>query len=178
MISDLRWFAAYVRSRHENKVAAHLERRGVEFFLPQYTSERKWSDRQIEISLPLFPGYVFVRVSIERHDVLRIPGVINLVGAGKTPQSVTDEEIRQLRLSTQPEYRPEPHPIIRLGDQVVVTRGALQGYTGFLLRQKNNKARVVIAVDLVQNAMSIEMDVDFIAPKGNSQWPAQSGKAI
>ncbi len=65
------WYAAYTFPRHEKRVAEHLVGRGVEFFLPQYETVRRWKDRRVRLSLPLFPGYVFVHVPLgERLRVL------------------------------------------------------------------------------------------------------------
>ena len=78
-----RWYAAYTSANHEKKAATELERRGVESFLPVYTSVRRWSDRQKEVKLPLFPGYVFVHLPLrDKLRVLQVPGVARLVGFG------------------------------------------------------------------------------------------------
>src|SRR5260370_5899002 len=53
-----RWYAAYTRANHERRVADQLAERGVENFLPEYESVRKWKDRKVRLQMPLFPGYV------------------------------------------------------------------------------------------------------------------------
>ena len=50
------------RAHHEKRVAAELGARSVEHFLPLYSSVRRWKDRRVQLELPLFPGYVFVRL--------------------------------------------------------------------------------------------------------------------
>src|SRR5208282_1182887 len=75
------WYAAYTSANHEKRVARHLESRSVECFLPVYESVRQWKDRRVPLELPLFPGYVFVRLALrDRLQVLQIPGVARLVG--------------------------------------------------------------------------------------------------
>src|ERR1700680_4045952 len=66
------WYAAYTRANHEKCVTQQLERRSVECFLPLYESVRRWTDRQVRLQLPLFPGYVFVRLSLcDRFQALK-----------------------------------------------------------------------------------------------------------
>src|SRR5215467_7020856 len=75
------WYAAYTCANHEKRVAEQLIERAVEHFLPQYESVRRWKDRRVKLQLPLFPGYVFVRLELRNQiRVLQIPSVVRLVG--------------------------------------------------------------------------------------------------
>lgn len=158
---EQQWFAAYVRSRHETRVMQHMSARQVEAFLPQYKDTRQWSDRKTELMLPLFPGYVFVRIPRTLENLLNVvaaPGVVYLVGANGTPEALEDAEIEQLKSAT---HDARPHQLIHVGDRVNVTRGPLQGREGFLVREKN-KCRVVIEVRTIGRAMSVEVDADAV----------------
>jgi transcription termination/antitermination protein NusG len=167
-----RWFAAYVRSRHESHVAQHLASRSVETFLPQYKSERKWSDRKVELELPLFSGYIFVHINVHfKLQVLEAPGVLYLVGAHGCPEPLEDAEIEQLKMALMNGNDPRPHPFITVGERVVITRGRLEGYQGFVVREKN-KHRIVLQMDLINKAMSVEVDADAIAPVRNGLRPS------
>src|SRR5215470_15040410 len=80
------WYAAYTCASHEKRVAGELGARDVEHFLPLYTSVRRRKDRRVNLELPLFPGYVFVRLALsDRLRVLQIPSVVRLVGFGGLP---------------------------------------------------------------------------------------------
>ena len=61
MQEDPDWWALYTRHQHEKAVAEMLSAKGFEVFLPLYDSQRRWKDRKMTISLPLFPCYLFVR---------------------------------------------------------------------------------------------------------------------
>lgn len=160
------WFAAYVRSRHEINVATHLANRNVEFFLPQYKAKRQWSDRTVQLTLPLFPGYIFVRIQRdERVRVLETPGVLYLVGGSGRPEPLDDSEIENLKNATHKGNDPRPHVYLHEGDRVMVVRGPLQGSEGLLIREKN-KNRVVLSMVLINSAMSVEVDADAIVPIG------------
>src|SRR5271167_2502692 len=74
------WYALYTRSRHEKQVAECIGRRRISYFLPLYRSVRRWKDRRKELELALFPGYVFVRISLrDKLHILQVPGAIRLV---------------------------------------------------------------------------------------------------
>src|SRR5216684_3137145 len=89
---ELAWYAAYTSSNHEKRVAEQLVGRAVEHFLPLYQSARRWRDRRVELQLPLFPGYIFVRLSLrDRLQVLQVPGVAKLVGFGGIPTALPHE---------------------------------------------------------------------------------------
>src|SRR5216683_272282 len=57
------WFAAYTNSHHEKSVASHFAERQIESFLPLYATLHRWKNRcEMNLELPLFPNYVFVRI--------------------------------------------------------------------------------------------------------------------
>ena len=87
------WYAAYTSANHEKRVAEQLCARSVEHFVPLYESVRRWKDRKVRLQLPLFPGYVFVRlVWWDRLHVLQVPGVARLVGFNGRPCALPDSE--------------------------------------------------------------------------------------
>src|SRR5882672_6103882 len=93
-----RWYSTYARANHGRRVADQLSERGVENFLPQYESIRKWKDRRVRLQRPLVPGYVFVHIALEnRLQVLQVPGVASLVGFGGKPVAVPEDEFAKIR---------------------------------------------------------------------------------
>ena len=71
----LPWWAVYTRHHHEKVVAEMLSAKGFEVFLPLYESTRRWKDRRMVLSLPLFPCYLFVRGGLDRKlQVVTTPG--------------------------------------------------------------------------------------------------------
>jgi hypothetical protein len=81
---EARWYAAYTCANHRKRAAAELGVRDVEHFLPLYSSVRRWKDRRVQLELPLFPGYIFVRLALcDRLRVVQIPSVVRLDGFGR-----------------------------------------------------------------------------------------------
>src|SRR5882762_1498854 len=156
---EKRWYAAYTSANHEKRVAEQLVVRDVEHFLPSYTSVRRWKDRRVTLEMPLFPGYVFVRMALrDRLQVLQVPGLARLVGFNGTPAALRTEEIETLRTSLGNGMRAEPHPFLTVGRRVRLRSGPLAGMQGILLRRKGS-FRVVISIDLIQRAVAVDAEV-------------------
>lgn len=117
------WYAAYTFANHERRVAEKLDRRGVEHFLPMYDAIRQWKDRRVRLRLPLFPGYVFVRIPLsEKLRVLQLAGVARFVGFGDFPVSLADDEIEGLRRGISRYSKAEPHPYLSTGQRMRILR--------------------------------------------------------
>lgn len=156
---EARWYAAYTSANHEKRVAIHLKKRAVEHFLPLYESVRRWKDRRMKLLLPLFPGYVFVRLALrDRLQVLQVPGVAKLVGINGTPAELPQEEMEALRASLADGVRAVPHPYLKIGRRVRVKTGSLAGLEGILARKKNG-TRFVISLDPIMSSVAVEIDV-------------------
>jgi len=157
---QLRWYAAYTRANHEKRVREQLEQKSVESFLPAYETVRRWRDRRMRLQLPLFPGYVFVRMALmDRLRVLQVPSVVRLVGFNGMPTALPDQDIESLRRALRQQLRAEPHPYLTIGKRVRILRGPLEGKEGILVRRKAN-LRVVLSIDLI--VRSIVVDVDAV----------------
>ena len=107
-----RWYAAQTCANHEKRIQEQLHLRTVESYLPVYASVRRWKDRSVRLALPLFPGYVFVRLALrDRLQVLQTPSVVRLVGFGGQPTPLANQEIDALRQALAHDLRIEPHAI-------------------------------------------------------------------
>jgi transcription antitermination factor NusG len=158
------WYALHVRPRFEKYVRTHLEEKGYEVFLPAYTSTRKWSDREKEISLPLFPGYVFCKFDVNaRLPILVTPGVNFVVGSGKSPINVDDAEISTVHRVIESGLATQPWPYLQVGEAARIEKGPLEGLTGIVTRMKGS-LRLVVSVSLLMRSVSVELDRTWIKP--------------
>jgi transcription antitermination factor NusG len=159
------WYAAYTHARHEKKVAQQLQQRGIEHFLPLYRSVRRWKDRRKELDLVLFPGYVFVRVSVsERLRVLQLPGVARFVTFNGQPATLIGNDLTALKNGLAQGVHVEHHPYLTVGRRVEVVNGPLSGAQGILVRHKTN-SRIVISIDAIMRSVSVEIDEADVMPK-------------
>ncbi len=159
-----RWYAAYTRAQHEKRVAQYLEQCAVESFLPVYEAVHRWKDRKMRLQLPLFPGYVFVRLALcDRLQVLRVPSVVRLVGFNGAPTALAECEVESLRNALTNGVRAEPHPYLRVGRRVRITAGPLAGREGILKRWKGD-FRVVLSTELIQRSILVDVDASAVVP--------------
>jgi transcription antitermination factor NusG len=152
------WFALQVRTRHEVGVAGILEGKGYEMFLPLYKCRKRWSDRIMNVELPLFPGYLFCRFNPhDRFPIVTTPGVIQVVGYNRLPVAVEDSEIRAIQTLVASGLPNRPWPFLEVGDPVRIEAGPLRGLEGRLIDFKGQH-RLVLSITLLHRAVAVEID--------------------
>ncbi|MEN6537972.1 MAG: UpxY family transcription antiterminator [Bryobacteraceae bacterium] len=170
-----RWYALRVKPHHEKAVARALKVNNFEEFLPTYRSRRTWSDRNTDLDLPLFAGYVFCRFAYEdRVPVLRTPGVVSIIKFCSIPAPIADQEIEAIRVMLASGLRVSPWQYLREGTRVQIEHGPLRGLHGVLLRTKDCW-RVVVSVAMLQRSVAIEIDRELISAV--SEWRAAAQMA-
>jgi transcription antitermination factor NusG len=153
------WFAVHTSSRHEKRVEQHFCQRSITHYLPLYRSPRKWRNGlKVVLDLPLFPGYIFVRIKRdERARVLEVPGVLAIVGgtAGEMAP-LAEAEVDALRAGLRLRQA-EPHPLLTVGQRVCIRSGTLAGLEGIVVRKKNS-LRIVLTVKLIMQSIAVEVE--------------------
>jgi transcription antitermination factor NusG len=155
------WYAVYTRSRHEKQVATYLARQQIETYVPL---RRAWSsrqDRKVTIEVPALPGYLFVNCALyaeTRALIKRASGVIHVVESGGRPAEIPALQIESLKTALAVAFNAEGHPFMKVGDRVRVVRGPMVGAEGYLIRVSESRHRLVIAVQYVNQALSVEID--------------------
>jgi transcription antitermination factor NusG len=161
-----------------------LSLKGFEVFLPLYESTRRWKDRKMVLSLPLFPCYLFVRGGLDRRlQIATTPGVHTILCRGEGVAEIPDSEIEAIQRAVKGAYPVEPCPFLKCGTRVRVVRGALEGVEGIMVRKKNS-SRLILSVGMLAQSVSVEVhasDVkacDSASHKGDSRassfHPAQN----
>jgi transcription antitermination factor NusG len=161
MTHDPQWYAVYTRSRHEKQVEAMLRRQALETYLPLRRAWSRRQDRRVTVELPALPGYLFVRCALHgevRAQIKKASGVIRLVENAGRPCAIPEREIESLRVVLARSYEAEMHPYFNVGDRVQVARGPFVGAAGFLVRIAPGRHKLVVAVEFVNQAVSIEID--------------------
>jgi transcription antitermination factor NusG len=152
--SNEEWFALQVTPRHEFSTAKILRLKGFQEFVPTYTSRRKWSDREKNIVLPLFTGYVFTKLCLDaKLPIVTTPGVIRIVGSRKGPIPIPQEQLEMARKASACARHVHPHPYIPGGTRVRINEGPLAGVEGIF--HGYDRSELIISVDLIQRSMRI-----------------------
>jgi transcription antitermination factor NusG len=157
-----RWYALTTKPRYERSAARYLQLKGFEELAPSCRVRRRWSDRFKEIEEQLFPGYVFCRFPADqRFAILGTPGVLSIVGFGKDPEPVDEDEIASVRAIAASGARAWPCACLRAGQRVRIEYGCLSGVSGTLVRE-NGLCRVVVNIEILQRAVAVELDRDVV----------------
>ncbi len=159
-LAPTNWFAVQTRARHEKKVLELLRtrRQNLEIYLPLLRSLHQWSDRTKEVFVPLFSGYVFVRMprgAGSHVQVLQTPGVLRVIGQGCVPTPIADEEIETLRRVVESKADCKEHPFLAVGQRVKLRGGVLHGIEGLLVSTGQHH-NFVIAIGAIQRALTID----------------------
>jgi transcription antitermination factor NusG len=153
----LNWYAVRVRPRCEKTVADGLREKGYEQFLPLHKERHRWSDRAAVVEMPLFTGYVFCRFDAEhRLPILKTCGVLEVVGAGRAPMPIGDDEIASLKIVAASRLDMQPWPYVHAGLRVQIVGGPLAGAEGTVLSVKNQH-RLIVSVMLLQRSVAVEI---------------------
>jgi transcription antitermination factor NusG len=160
-----RWFAVWTRSRHEKMAASLLQTLEVPYFLPLKTEIRQWSDRMQPVKVPLFSGYLFVRMDLakdSRLQVLKTPGIAGFVGNHIGPLPIPDQQIEDIRTVVTQQLECTVLPL-QEGDRVRVVRGPLSGVEGRLVRV-NSRSRLLISVEMINKALAVNISRQDVEP--------------
>jgi transcription antitermination factor NusG len=161
---QLRWYALQTRSRHEKKVTAELQEKGVTVYLPLMQQIRRWTDRRKVIHVPLFACYAFVQTAFlpqARAAAFQVWGSLGFVGPNNQGLPIPDGEIENVRRLLTSKTALAPHAFLEVGQRVRVRGGALDGVEGILVA---TGARLVISVSAIHQSLSIGIEGYDIQP--------------
>lgn len=166
--SGERWYALQLRARWESSTATMLSNKGYQTFLPTYKTLKRGRDRSFEVQAPLFPGYLFCRFNVfDRLPVLITPGVLAVVGTGRSPVPVENSELETIQKMVSTGLRIEPCPYLEVGQLVRIEDGPLGGVEGILTGFKGAH-RIVVSISLLRRSVALEIDrsaVSSIEPR-------------
>ena len=152
------WYAIYTIVRHEKAVNSVLNQRNLETFLPLREKTRQWKDRQKTIQFPLFPGYLFVNMSLpERWNVLDIRGVVRILSKNGFPCSVPIHQIDAIKTLLKSNLVYNQSPYLTEGAEVSVINGPLRGVKGKISAIKN-QLKLILSIDFIQQGVVVSID--------------------
>jgi transcription antitermination factor NusG len=162
--NKLAWYAVQIQSKLGSLASETLRGKDFEVYLPLGRSGRRWSDRVKQLDRPLFPGYLFCRFDARyRLPILTTPGVISIIGAGKTPLPIDDQEIEAVKAVVRSGLAVQPWPFLQVGSKVYVEGGPLAGVEG-IITSTDKVYRLVVSVTLLQRSVAVEIDREWARP--------------
>jgi transcription antitermination factor NusG len=170
---EFRWYALRVRPRHEKTVFAQLAAKAQEAFLPLCTVRHRWADRWKNVSLPLFPGYVFSRFDMQRQaGILAMSSVIDVVRVGSQPAPLDPAEIEAIRIAAAGPLHLESFEGLLKGQHVTITEGPFKGLAGTLVEIRRS-FRLALSLELLNRSVLVEIDSSWIHPIDRRYGAAQ-----
>ncbi|UBM62726.1 UpxY family transcription antiterminator [Candidatus Sulfidibacterium hydrothermale] len=159
MPKEKTWYALYVKSRNEKKVATELKGLNIDYYLPLEKKLKQWSDRKKWVEEPLFRSYIFVHIEQkEYYEVLRINGAVKYVSFEGKAVAVPPRQIDAIKIYLQqkdPETDMNPSDW-QEGKEVEVMSGKLTGLRGKLVKV-NGKNRVKVEIEVVGSAIILNI---------------------
>jgi transcription antitermination factor NusG len=158
------WYALHTRSRFENVVLDGLTRKEVEAFLPKITVRSKRVDRKKMIQVPLFPGYLFVKTSLDPYkhlEVVKTVGVVTIVGNLQGPIAIPIEAIESLKIMVLSSQEILSGLKYKHGDRVRVVGGPFAGVWGEFVRYRG-KGKVVVNIEALGQYAAVDVGEEDI----------------
>ena len=146
-----RWYVVYTKPRAEELARRELERKKVHVFLPKVEERSPAFGRGPVRITPLFPGYLFVRISIpdDYYKVIWARGVKRLVGNGAGPLPLDDSVIDFLKTKTGERGFIRPTNVFRHQDRVRVKKGLFEGLLGVVDGCLDKRGRIRVLMSLL-----------------------------
>jgi transcription antitermination factor NusG len=159
------WYAISVKSRHEFVAAGELRRKGIETFLPSIRKMSQWKDRKKRVEFPLFPGYLFVSISPDPEDFMRVVttrGTVRFISLEPGhPTPVAGEEIDALRIIVNSGEKIDVYPGLKLGERVRVRNGILRGAAGILIRKEDDHI-LLVSMEILGRSVGVKILADDV----------------
>jgi transcription termination/antitermination protein NusG len=158
------WYVIQTHCRTETRVQLALERKGLDVFLPRMIIPRMRRGRKVMVNLPLFQNYLFIHTHIDSrvfHQIIKVEGVVSLLGNGE-PAPVPPEQIKSIRTIADGDRHYYPWRYLEKGNKVRVIDGPMAGVVGILIARKDKRRRLVVAVELFQRSVAVELDSETV----------------
>jgi len=154
------WFVCHTRPRCEKKFAALMGAEHFEHYLPLVESVRRYGKQTKRFTKPLFPGYVFAHVSIDRKSRIYQQELI----ARAIPVLNESEFLRQLdsvRAMVASGYALTVLPLLTRGRRVKVVGGPLHGLEGYV-DDPDNPRGIIVSVDVLRQGLLVKLPIESL----------------
>lgn len=155
------WYAVYTIVRHEKSVDGRLTDNDIETFLPLMEVESQWKDRKKKVFHPLFPGYLFVRISSDDAarmiSILNTRGVVRILSSNGSYEPIPSKQIESVRRLLEARIEFDPYKHLIKGTEVMVVNGPLKGVRGRVLDRKSGH-RLIVSIDIIKRSVSVVVD--------------------
>jgi transcriptional antiterminator RfaH len=159
-MSEHYWLVCHTKPRCEKKFAALMAAEKFEHYLALVESVRRYAQQTKRFTKPLFPGYVFAKVPVEKkariyqQDLLA--RAITVEDEARFLQQLGDVKAivaSGLELSVM--------PLLTKGRRVKIIGGPLHGLEGFV-DDPTNPQGIVLSVDVLRQGLHVKMPAEHL----------------
>ena len=154
------WKVLFVKPRTEKKISEYCELYGIHYYLPLRQKTRIVQRRKVTVHLPLFPGYVFVRLLPSQRLLMLQTNLLVRILEPLNPRKLLRNLVmvrRALRINPQVHAT---RPLAK-GMRVKIMAGPFKGIEGLVTRIAS-KTRVILNVEMIGQAITVETEADFV----------------
>lgn len=154
---DAGWVVINTHPHAERRACENLERQGFQTYCPVLIKRIRHARREHDDRRPLFPGYVFAKVSrnLSRwRPVLSTIGVRNLVRNGQHLSFLDESFIQSLKKREVDGLIVQPHEPFRIGEAIEISGGPFDGLVGTIVGM-SSKDRVTALINLLNGQVRI-----------------------
>ena len=159
-----KWYIIYTKNQHERKVHNDVKYLNIQTFFPTVKKVRFWSDRKKTIEIPLFPNYLFLKLSNKEYiSILQHPSVIQFVKDGNNLSTITEKQIRtiQIIVNEQMEYFiSNNNP--QKGSEVKILKGPLKDLSGKVVHL-SSKTYAIVQLNQIRQSIYVKIDKNTLA---------------
>ena len=160
-----KWYAVWSKSHCEQMVFDQLAAKGFQVFLPKMEVWSRRNGGRHRISVPMFPGYLFLHHAMDLNsyiEVLKTRELVRILGDGRDRLAVIpDAEVEAIQKVVQAHLPSLLYPYLHEGQRVRITKGPLAGVEGILVHTKPNKGLLVLSIELFQRSVAVEVDCTY-----------------
>lgn len=160
------WYVVSTHPAREAYARLHLDNQGFETFLPMRKKTLRIKKRLRTVLAPLFPGYLFVHVEMERRLIRSINGsrgVKFLLSSGEIPSPLPAGFVEALMINSNADGTVSYRPDLKAGDRVELAAGPFARKMGQLL-QLDDRGRVAVLLELLSTRVRVATDISNLLP--------------
>lgn len=155
-VSDLLWFVAHTRPRCEKKLLQYCVREGLSATLPCYRAAHKYRGKTVVFQKPLFPGYLFLRISAGQKGLIyRSDYLAKLLGV--SDQALFIQQLEDVLRALETEYEIRLAPRIGEGMRVKIKNGPLRGMEAWV-EKRHGMNTVLLRLDFIGQAAAVKLE--------------------
>ena len=156
------WLVCHTKPRCEKKFAALMKAEKFEHYLPLVDSVRKYAQQTKKFTKPLFPGYVFAQIPVEKKARIYQQ---DLLARAITVEDVTTflRQLGDVKAIVASGFELSVMPLLTKGRRVKIIGGPLHGLEGFVDNPTNPQG-IVLSVDVLQQGLLVRVPAENLQP--------------